>query len=74
MDHEIGFKALSGTHSGENLGQYVVGLFNHVGIMSEKESKASCLHHPLITVQSNNSHEKLYTATLDNTGNNNTTC
>ena len=42
MDHEvIGFKALSGAHSGENLGQYVVGLFDCVGIMSEKESKAS---------------------------------
>ena len=32
------------------------------------------LHHPLIMFQSNNSHEKLYTATLDNTRNNNTTC
>ena len=37
----IGFKALSGAHSGKNLGQYMVGLFDHVGIMSEKESKAS---------------------------------
>ena len=37
----IGFKVLSGTHSRENLGRYMVGLFDHVGIMSEKELKAS---------------------------------
>jgi hypothetical protein len=37
----VGFKALSGAHSGENLGQYVVGLLDCVGIMSEKESRAS---------------------------------
>ena len=36
----IGFKALSGAHSGENLGQYAVGLMDHVGIMSETGSKA----------------------------------
>jgi len=37
----IGFKALSGAHNGENLGQYAVGLMDRVGIMSEKGSKAS---------------------------------
>jgi hypothetical protein len=37
----IGFKAISGTHSGENLRRYAVGLLDHVGIMSKKESKAS---------------------------------
>ena len=37
----IGFKVLSGAHSGENLGRYMVGLFDRVGIMSEKEWKAS---------------------------------
>ncbi|KAF8797346.1 hypothetical protein BYT27DRAFT_7125841, partial [Phlegmacium glaucopus] len=37
----IGFKALSGTHSGENLGRYAVGLLDRVGIMSQKQSKAS---------------------------------
>jgi len=36
----IGFKALSGTHSGENLGRYTVGLLDRVGIMNEKKSKA----------------------------------
>ena len=34
----IGFKALSGEHSGENLSRYVVGLLDHVGIMDKKES------------------------------------
>jgi len=37
----IGFKALSGTHSGENLGCYTVGLLDRVGIMSQKQSKVS---------------------------------
>ena len=37
----IGFKALSGPHSGENLGQYAVGLLDRVGIMDKKRSKAS---------------------------------
>jgi hypothetical protein len=41
----IGFKALSGTHSGENLGRYAVGLLDRVGIMDDKTSKVSCLQH-----------------------------
>jgi hypothetical protein len=36
----IGFKALSGAHSGENLGRYAVGLLDRVGIMDKKRSKA----------------------------------
>ena len=36
----IGFKAISGAHSGENLGRYAVGLLDCVGIMSAKSSKA----------------------------------
>ena len=40
----IAFKALSGAHSGENLGRYVVGLLDHVGIMDKKSSKAWLLH------------------------------
>ena len=36
----IGFKALSGAHSGENLGRYAVGLMDRVGIMDKKSSKA----------------------------------
>jgi len=35
----IGFKALSGAHSGENLGRYTVGLLDCVGIMDKKQSK-----------------------------------
>jgi len=40
----IGFKALSGAHSGDNLGRYTVGLLEHVGIMDKKKSKASQTH------------------------------
>jgi hypothetical protein len=38
----VGFKALSGTHSGQNLGRYAVGLMDRVGIMDQKKSKARC--------------------------------
>lgn len=44
----IGFKALSGAHSGENLGRYAVGLLDRVGIMDDKTSKASCLPEYLV--------------------------
>jgi hypothetical protein len=36
----IGFKALSGAHSGENLGRYAVGLLDRVGIMDKNGTKA----------------------------------
>ena len=35
----IGFKGISGTHSGENLGRYTVGLLDRVGIMNKSQSK-----------------------------------
>jgi hypothetical protein len=35
----IGFKALSGAHSGENLGRYAVGLLDRIGIMTKTGSK-----------------------------------
>jgi len=47
----VGFKALSGAHSGENLGRYAVGLLDCVGIMDKKRSKACflrCLASPSI--------------------------
>ena len=42
----IWFKALSGAHSGENLGRYTVGLLDRVGIMGEKSLKVRplCYH------------------------------
>jgi hypothetical protein len=69
----IGFKALSGAHDGENLGRYLVGVLDCVGILSQKESKVPgislchCFPNPVAFTQ-------LYAATLDNTGNNTTTC
>ena len=35
----IGFRGLSGAHSGANLGRYAVGLLDHVGIMDKNQSK-----------------------------------
>ena len=35
----IGFRGLSGAHSGANLGRYAVGLLDHMGIMDKNQSK-----------------------------------
>lgn len=73
----IGFKSLSGAHTGENLGRYAVGLLDRVGIMDEKRSKVrhvltcQCV---IIVILTPIFYYKLYTATLDNTSNNDTTC
>jgi hypothetical protein len=74
----IGFKGLSGAHDGDNLGRYSVGLLDRVGIMNKTGSKACYFYfycsRVLITFHVLIVFEQLYTATLDNTGNNNTTC
>ena len=69
----IGFKAISGSHSGENLGRYAVGLLDRVGIMSKTGSKASICVISFLTICVD-LFAQLYTATLDNTSNNDTTC
>ena len=70
----IGFKALSGGHSGENLGRYLVGLLDRVGIMDKRGSKVCHLSQFIAYNTHGSPMCQLYTATLDNTGNNNTTC
>jgi hypothetical protein len=37
----IGFKGLSGDHSGANLGRYLIGLYERVGIITKSSSKVS---------------------------------
>jgi hypothetical protein len=37
----IGFRGLSGEHSGENLGRYFMGVCERVGIVNVKKSKVS---------------------------------
>ena len=39
----VGFRALSGDHSGYNLGCYCVGLCDRVGIMGQEQSKVRML-------------------------------
>jgi hypothetical protein len=56
----IGFKALSGAHSGENLGRYAVGLLDRVGIMSQTGSKA-CHYYSHMTLLIVNSDGKSFT-------------
>jgi len=46
----VGFKALSGAHSGENLGRYAVGLLDRVGIMEKKRLKACFFTLPCIAI------------------------
>jgi hypothetical protein len=41
----IGFQPVSGDHSGWNLGRYVVGLCDRVGIFSKNGSKVHLLTH-----------------------------
>lgn len=36
----IGFRSLLGAHDGENIGRYLVGTLDRVGILTKKESKA----------------------------------
>ena len=35
----VGFRSISGDHSGENVGRYLVGVFDQVGIMGPSHSK-----------------------------------
>ena len=71
----IGFKALPGDHSDENLRRYLVCLLDHVGIM-DKKKKQRCVDYLTVILRSLTTYceNQLYTATLDNTGNNNMTC
>lgn len=69
----VGFQPLSGEHSGWNLGRYFVGLCDRVGIFNKNGSKAGYLI-SLIDRDSTKITLQLFTVTLDNTSNNNTTC
>ena len=67
----IGFRALSGNHGGENLGRYAVGTLDRVGIMHKTGTKVCWV---ILSLEGICSLGQLYTATLDNTSNNNTAC
>ena len=66
----ISFKALLDNHGGENLGRYAVGLLDRMEIMDKKGTKV-CQFFQMSCVYSAC---QLYTATLDNTSNNNMAC
>ncbi len=38
-----GFQAVLGAHDGQNLGRYLVGMFDRLGIMGPKQSKVNKL-------------------------------
>jgi hypothetical protein len=68
----IGFRAVSGEHTGANLGGYFVAVCERVGIMSAQQSKVNVIKYVIDRLLS--SDWQLHTLTLDNTSNNNTTC
>jgi hypothetical protein len=39
----VGFRSIFGTHDGKNLGRYLVGICDRMGLMSRTHSKVSCL-------------------------------
>jgi len=45
----IGFQSISGDHSGQNLGRYIVGVFDRVGIMGKNHSKV-CYTGPTLSM------------------------
>jgi len=72
----IGFQSISGNHSGENLGRYIVGVFDRVGITGKDHSKVhkqtnlrSTYNVFLIRIRL-----QLLTTTLDNASSNTTLC
>ena len=43
----IGFRSISGDHSGENLGRYFVGVCDRIGIMGKDQSKVRSNKHQI---------------------------
>ena len=68
----VGFQSISGDHSRENLGRYVMGVFDWVGIMCKDQSKV----HEQTSSTSNGflNSRQLLTATLDNVSSNTALC
>ena len=68
----VGFQSILGDHSGENLGRYVVGVFDWVGIMHKDQSKV----HEQKSSTSNSflNSGQLLTTTLDNASSNTALC
>src|SRR6267154_4848709 len=46
----IGFRGVSGEHSGKNLGQYFMGVCEHVGIINVQRSKVPLLTYYLLII------------------------
>jgi len=66
-----GFQAVLGAHDGQNLGRYLVGMFDRLGIMGPKQSKVNKLIDLwLITTHS----IQLFAVTLDNASVNTSIC
>ena len=51
----IGLRAISGTHAGNNMGRYMIGICDRVGIMSKTQSKVFFVTHA-ISINNQQSH------------------
>src|ERR1700678_3917261 len=56
----IGFRSIVGTHGGKNIGRYMVGICDRVGIMSKDHSKVCCFNY----ISSDYPYLKKYTSYL----------
>ena len=70
----IGLKEIVGTHKGDNLGRYIIGLCDRVGITSKEHSKVRDESHASTYLIGHNRPLQLFAVTLDNTSSNATTC
>lgn len=68
----IGFRVISGDHSGNNLGRYFASTCQRMGIITDKSTKV----HQISISTKDRSHrdDQLGCVTLDNAANNGTTC
>lgn len=48
----IGLRAISGTHAGDNMGRYMIGVCDRVGITSKTHSKVRSREIPISSQQS----------------------
>jgi hypothetical protein len=70
----IGFRGISGEHSGANLGRYFLGVCERVGIVNAQRSKVTRLDVTIENLIHLINIQQLHTVTLDNASNNTTTC
>ena len=71
----IGFRMISGDHSGNNLGHYFISICKHMGSITDKGTKVHQISNIGVRIGLTVNHDdQLGHVTLDNATNNGTTC